>query len=128
MVQYNQNMSAISGIVFHIWGNPFQFRQTVERETLSSGGHGNRQGPHRDPRDFWVYLGAVVGIVICCTIGAIIGAFLSGFGGVFLGIVAGLFFGGLGGSWAGEQIKKKKYRQKQVSRKETEPGKGPFIG
>lgn len=121
-------MTGVPGIALHLYQNPFQFRETVERETLASGGRGNGKRPHRDPRDYWVYIGAVAGIIVGCTAGAIIGASTAGLGGIFLGIVAGMFVGGLGGSWVGEQIKKKKYARKKVNRKETAPGKGPFIG
>jgi hypothetical protein len=112
-----------------LYNNPFQFRQSVEREMMTSGGHGNSNGPHHDPRDSWVLFGTIIGVIICCTAGAIIGGILTGgLGGVFIGIVVGLLVGGFVGSYLGELVKRKKSTKlKKVSEGKTGRPQGPFI-
>lgn len=126
MIKYIQNDSTpLSGIVLNLWGNPNQFKDTVDREMMASSGYNDGRGPQRNPKDFYVLIGAIIGIVVCCTIGVIIGARLAGFGGIFLGIVAGLFIGGIGGSWLGEKYKNRKLKPRK--KKGTESKRGPFV-
>jgi hypothetical protein len=116
-----------SGIVRFILGNPFQHKQTVDNEILvkehQKGTSG--KGPHRDPRDAYILVATVAGIVICCTIGVFVGIQIAGLGGMFLGLVAGIFVGGVGGSYFGEYLKKRNIRKNmpQIKREDE----GPFI-
>jgi len=129
MVKCIKLLSApLPGITLHLWGNPFQFRHSVERETMASGSHDNRNGPHRDPRDVYILIGTIAGVIICCTIGAIIGGINAGLGGIFIGVVIGMLVGGFAGSYLGEMLKNRKLKKyKKASEEKTEQNHGPFI-
>ncbi len=124
--------SRITTIVAYRWGNPFQFKQTVDAEMYhqhrSRGSPG--QGPHRDPRDSYVLVSTIIGIVLCSITGVIIGANVAGFGGVFLGLVAGILIGGFGGLYVGELLKRRHIRKLDSKTNPEEPDRdsqGPFI-
>lgn len=113
-------------VCFHV-GNPFQFKQTVDREMQMENSRRGApgQGPHRDPRDAYILVATVTGIIICCTIGVVIGVKLVGYGGIFLGLVAGVFIGGFAGLSFGDYLKKRHIRKNLPQVKKED--EGPFI-
>ena len=127
-VKYSMAIRHAAGVVTVLHHDPFRFKRQADAEMqLSQRGNYTPGGrpPRFDPREKYVFFGAVIGIIVGCTVGVIIGSNTIGFGGIFLGLIGGLFVGSFLGVTIGSYIKKWVHRPPRETKKTEE--EGPFV-
>jgi len=135
MLNYRHPDSSIPYVVHAMWGNPFGFKQSVDREQLldEMNKKNSGKGPRRDPGFSFGSICVIIFIIICCFAGLAIGDKLDGARGALFGLVAGLIVGRILGPRLVEYLGNLRTRgwrrspKKENEDKDGENTQGPFI-
>lgn len=135
MIIYSGEAGNIPHALYAMWGNPFGFRHSVEREQLldEMNKQNSGKGPGREPGFSFTSAFVIIFIVICCFAGMAVGDKLDGPRGALFGLIAGLIIGRIAGTILAkflDNLRAKGWRlssKREHEEKDWENSQGPFI-